>query len=148
MATDMSPRSSDDHEFIKNIGERYCDKVKTTPKDNFIESLLIDSNHNESLLSAVRNCLFNKAQRVDGFPEKQLIKRRKTRVGVALEQKLCCDCYKLCIFLNGGTIDELSDMFVCEKQNNTDILSSQSSEYDKTNLSQTKSSNVMRGKNE
>ena len=138
--TRVSTVSSVDTVSMQYATDKYCDKVKTYPKDTFIESLLIETDHKEDILSAIRNELFAKAKVVEGFPNKQLIRRRKTRAGTSIEHKLACDCYKLCIYLNGGALDELCDLFVCEKQSScADLASSQSSVCDKSSPSQVKS---------
>ena len=77
-----------------------------------------------------------KARLISGFPNKELIKRRKTRVGNSLESKLASDCHKLCLFIQGGSKDEISDLFVTEKSGTTDIVSSQGRESDLTCSSQ------------
>ena len=116
-----------------HIKDKYLERIKSLPKDTFIDSVLHDTGHDETSLSRIRNVLYQSAKEVEGFPNRQLIKRRKTRAGISLEHKLANDCYKLCIYLQGGTIDELSDLFVCEKIP-SDICLSQSQACDADNL--------------
>ena len=119
---------------IVHLSEKCLAEVQKLPKDSFIDFLLTESSHNELTLSSVRSLLFNKAKLIDGCPAKELIKRRKTRVGLSLEMKLANDCYKFSLFLHGGSKEEISDIFVNDKIINNDTMSSQSGENEEARL--------------
>ena len=112
------------------LSEKYIAEVNKLPRDSFIDSILTEADYNESMLSSIRLTMCQKARLISGFPNKELIKRRKTRVGNSLESKLASDCHKLCLFIQGGSKDEISDLFVTEKSGTTDIVSSQGREAD------------------
>ena len=115
--TQFTPKAS----LIDNLVNKYKSLANSLPRDSFIDNLVSDTENDDSSLSGVRRALHELAKANDNYPDRQFKRRRKTQVGSSFEQKLATDCYKLCIFLQGGCGDELSDIFVNHKQSTSEL---------------------------
>ena len=84
--------------------------INSKPRDSWITDLLECVSGESDDLSKLRISLFSKVKNLDAFPGGELIRRNQPRTvtGCSLLMKLAEDCYRLCMFINGGHPTELS----------------------------------------
>ena len=86
------------------------DIARKYPKDDFIDRLLSYAANDETFLNKIRTDLFESAKSRNECPLGELKTCRRRKIGEPLDQKLANDCHTICMFLLGGTTDELQEI--------------------------------------
>ena len=95
------------------------DLARRCSRDAFLAQLNAYSNKDESVLSQLRFNLFDVAKERDDFPPGALKTRRKRKAGDCIENKLAADCHALCMFILGGSTDDIHELISCK---NTSVM--------------------------